>query len=142
DAPGRPLVSVFLPERLELIKGPPALRRGHVDQLVAALWPHRTLTRRAYGQALAQRSALISRVRSGAGSRSSLLGWDRQLARRAIELMDDRDRAVAAVADRCRRAGHQLGLEDALSVSYRRRSAASPPQEFADELRQRLHQGL
>src|SRR5947209_20545380 len=26
DVPGRPLVSVFLPDRLELVKGPPALR--------------------------------------------------------------------------------------------------------------------
>ena len=36
DLPVRPLISVFLPERLELIKGPPALRRAHLDQLVAA----------------------------------------------------------------------------------------------------------
>ncbi len=33
----RPLVSVFLPERLELVKGAPAARRAHVDQVVAAL---------------------------------------------------------------------------------------------------------
>ena len=32
----RPLVSVFLPDRLELIKGAPSLRRAHLDQLVAA----------------------------------------------------------------------------------------------------------
>ena len=54
DVANRPLVSVFLPERLELIKGPPALRRAHLDQFVAALWPARTATRRAYAQALAQ----------------------------------------------------------------------------------------
>ena len=29
----RPLVSVFLPDRLELVKGAPALRRAHLDQL-------------------------------------------------------------------------------------------------------------
>ena len=39
DAPHRPLVSVFLPDRLELVKGPPALRRSHLDQVVGALWP-------------------------------------------------------------------------------------------------------
>src|SRR2546423_5412006 len=59
DAPQRPLVSVFLPDRLELVKGPPALRRSHLDQLVAALWPSRASTRRAYGQTLAQRNALL-----------------------------------------------------------------------------------
>src|SRR5437588_6663507 len=30
DAPQRPLLSVFMPDRLELIKGPPALRRAHL----------------------------------------------------------------------------------------------------------------
>src|SRR6201991_3760388 len=53
----RPLVSVFLPDRLELILGAPALRRAHVDQVVAALWPARGGTRRAYRGALAERHA-------------------------------------------------------------------------------------
>src|SRR5919204_5527320 len=35
DSPARPLVSVFLPDRLELILGAPALRRSHLDQVVA-----------------------------------------------------------------------------------------------------------
>ena len=41
DVPNRPLVSVFLPDRLELVKGAPSLRRAHLDQFVAALWPAR-----------------------------------------------------------------------------------------------------
>ena len=59
-------MSVFLPDRLELIKGAPALRRAHLDQFVAALWPARAATRRAYAQTLAQRNALIARIRAGA----------------------------------------------------------------------------
>ena len=55
----RPLVSVFLPERLELVKGAPAARRAHLDQVVAALWPARAETRAAYSRALAQRNALL-----------------------------------------------------------------------------------
>src|SRR3954454_14806994 len=51
----RPLVSVFMPDRLELVKGGPVLRRAHLDQFVAALWPARAGTRRAYAQTLAQR---------------------------------------------------------------------------------------
>ncbi|HEV2753611.1 MAG TPA: AAA family ATPase, partial [Solirubrobacteraceae bacterium] len=58
EAPARPLVSVFLPDRLELVTGAPALRRGHLDQVVAALWPARAGTRSAYAAALAQRNAL------------------------------------------------------------------------------------
>ena len=81
DVPQRPLVSVFLPDRLELIKGVPALRRAHLDQFVTALWPARAATRRAYAQALAQRNALIGRLRAGHGSRATLDAWDTQPGR-------------------------------------------------------------
>src|SRR3954451_20260210 len=65
----RPLVSVFLPDRLELVVGAPALRRAHLDQVIAALWPARVGTRRAYTAALAQRNALIAAIRAGRAGR-------------------------------------------------------------------------
>src|SRR5437588_559144 len=79
--PPRPLVSVFLPDRLDLVKGPPAGRRAHLDRVVAALWPARAGTRSAYGRALAQRNALIGRVRTGAAAAESLAAWAARLAR-------------------------------------------------------------
>ena len=69
-------MSVFLPERLELVKGAPAARRAHLDQLVAALWPARAAHARAYSRALAQRNALLARIRAGAASRDALDAWD------------------------------------------------------------------
>src|SRR5580693_1341575 len=62
DVQLRPLISVFSPDRLDLVKGPPTLRRAHLDQLVAALWPPRAATRRDYSRALAQRNALIASI--------------------------------------------------------------------------------
>src|SRR5204863_9124481 len=41
DAPARPLVGVFLPDRPALANGAPAVRRAHLDQAVAALGPGR-----------------------------------------------------------------------------------------------------
>jgi DNA replication and repair protein RecF len=142
DAPERPLVSVFLPDRLDLIKGAPALRRAHVDQLVVALWPARVQTRRSYMQALAQRNALIGRIRAGAGSRASLPSWDGQLAEHGIALMRDRSTAVQSVADRCRRIGEQLGLDAELEVAYRPRSAATDASGLREELAFRTAQDL
>src|SRR3954463_11564518 len=75
DVAARPLVSVFLPDRLELVKGAPALRRAHLDQVVAAAWPSRASTRRAYTQALAQRHAPISRGPSRPRSRAAPPAW-------------------------------------------------------------------
>src|SRR3954462_1310635 len=102
DAPARPLVSVFLPDRLELVKGPPALRRSHLDALVTALWPARSATRRAYSQALAQRNAPLAPICRGWGSRRSLHAWDLELARHAIALRDDRARAGTPIDTRVR----------------------------------------
>src|SRR5215217_1307064 len=72
DAAARPLVSVFLPDRLELVLGAPALRRAHLDQVIAALWPARVGTRRGYTAALGQRNALLAAFRAGRAGRSSL----------------------------------------------------------------------
>jgi DNA replication and repair protein RecF len=142
DAPGRPLLGVFLPDRLELVKGPPALRRAHVDQLVAALWPARTATRRAYAQALAQRNALVSRLRGGYGSRASLQAWDLQLARHGLALMADRAGAIDAVAGTFGRLGGELGLDGRLELTYRPRSRAGTAEELAAELADRLDSDL
>jgi DNA replication and repair protein RecF len=134
----RPLVSVFLPDRLELIKGAPALRRAHLDQLVGALWPGRVATRRAYAQSLAQRNALIARIRSGAGSRASLHSWDAQLARHGIELMADRRAAVDVVLEPFGRWCVDLGLDGDPALRYRPRSKASAAEELEAELRERI----
>ena len=142
DSPARPLLSVFLPDRLELIKGAPAVRRAHMDQFASALWPARSETRRAYGQALVQRNALIARIRSGRGSRDSLSSWDAQLARHGVALIADRTRAVAAITEPARRIGEALGLDSELSVSYRPRSHALEPEELARELGERVDQDV
>jgi len=142
DLADRPLVSVFLPDRLELIKGPPTLRRAHLDQFVAALWPARAATRRAYGQALAQRNALLGRIRSGRGSVPSLWAWNAQLAGHGVALMADRARAVEAMSDAFCRLGAELGLDGEPAIAYRPRSQATDADELAGELAARTESDL
>jgi DNA replication and repair protein RecF len=138
DVETRPLVSVFLPDRLELLKGAPGLRRAHIDRLVAAIWPLRTATRRAYARALAQRNALLSAIRAGRASRETLPSWDREVAVHAVALREDRSAAVDLVQEPFARRAEQLGLEGEATLEYRPRSRASDPEEFAAELRERL----
>ena len=135
--PSRPLVSVFLPDRLELIKGAPSLRRAHLDQLVAALWPARAANRRAYSQALAQRNALLGRVRAGAVGSDALLTWDHELARHGIALRDDRAQAIAAVADGVAVIAGELGLPGSVELRYRPRTKAPAAAALAAELADR-----
>lgn len=133
----RPLISVFLPERLELVKGAPANRRAHLDQLVAALWPARATARAAYSRALAQRNALLGRIRAGAAAPDSLGAWDSELARQGIELMEARSAAVELLAPRFTARAADLGLPDDAEVVYRPRSRAESVDELAAELLER-----
>jgi DNA replication and repair protein RecF len=130
----RPLVSVFMPDRLELIKGAPSLRRGHLDQFVSALWPTRVITRRAYAQTLAQRNALIARIRHGAAGRGSLATWDAQLATHGIALMSDRRSAVEMMSGAFARICAELGLGGDPEIAYRPRSKATGAEELRAEL--------
>jgi len=138
DVDCRPLLSVFLPDRLELIKGTPAPRRAHLDALIAALWPLRTATRRAYSRALAQRNALLASIRAGRASHETLGSWDRELAVHAVALREDRASAVARIAEPFAARAEALGLEGGASIEYRPRSRAATPEEFVAELRERL----
>jgi DNA replication and repair protein RecF len=135
----RPLVGVFMPDRLELVKGAPALRRAHLDQVVVALWPSRASARADYSQTLAQRNALVARVRAGSARAELLDPWDMELARHGAALMGARSEALRALEEPFARLATELGLPGDCALQYRPRSRAAN----ADELRAELaeHRG-
>ena len=142
DVAARPLVSVFLPDRLELVTGTPALRRAHLDQVVAALRPARAGTRRAYSAALAQRNALVAAIRAGRAGRSSLPAWDAELAGHGIALMADRAAVVDDLRPRFGAHAELLGLAGEPEIAYRPRSRATTAEELAGELAERVDADL
>jgi len=141
DVPFRPLVAVFLSERLELVRGAPAPRRAHLDQLTGALWPASARARSEYARALGQRNAAIARVRRGA-ARTLLDPWDAELARHGVELMADRRRAVATLEGPFGRRAEELGLPEPVTVRYRPRSSAEDAASLAAELGDRRETDL
>jgi DNA replication and repair protein RecF len=142
DVASRPLVSVFLPDRLELVTGAPALRRAHLDQVVAALRPARAGTRRAYSAALGQRNALVAAIRAGRAGRSSMPAWDTELARHGIALMTDRAAVVEELRPRFAEHAAELGLTGEPEVLYRPRSKAESAEMLAAELAERLESDI
>src|SRR3954462_15492047 len=135
--PPRPLVCVFLPDRLALLQGAPAARRAHRDQVGAALWPARAETRSASSRALAQRNALVARIRAGASRPDLLDQWDSELARHGAQLMADRARAVASIAPAFSDRAAELGLPDAVEVRYAPRSKSGDAEGLRRELTER-----
>ena len=65
----RPPLAIFLPDRLALVKGPPAVRRAHLDRLCAALWPARAEPGGATAGRSPSETRCLGRVRSGAAPR-------------------------------------------------------------------------
>ncbi|HVD37442.1 MAG TPA: AAA family ATPase, partial [Solirubrobacterales bacterium] len=120
----RPPVAVFAPDRLTLVKGPPGERRAHLDGFVAARWPARGELRKRFGQAVAQRNALLSRLSSGYGSPQDLGIWDAGMADAAAPLVEARSEAVAELAQPFSSAADELGLE-AAALEYAPRAAGS-----------------
>ncbi len=121
---------------MELVKGPAARRRGHLDRLIGALWPARADLRGRFGRTLAQRNALVSRVRAGQADAGALLTWDERMATEAVPLIEARDEAVRALSEPVERSGAQLGIPGGLEIRYRPRTA--PDRDaIVEELAQR-----
>jgi DNA replication and repair protein RecF len=138
-ARNRPPVAVFAPDRLSLVKGPPAERRAHLDGFLAARWPARGELRKRFGQALAQRNALIARVAAGLASPADLDVWDAGLAAAAAPLIEARAEAVAELAGPFAVAAAELGLEGGAELIYAPRAEGSP-EEIRTGLAQRREQ--
>ncbi|HEU4706274.1 MAG TPA: DNA replication and repair protein RecF [Solirubrobacterales bacterium] len=139
-ARSRPPVAVFSPDRLILVKGPPAERRAHLDGFVAARWPARAQLRKRYGQAVAQRNALLARLGAGHGSPEDLRIWDAGLADTAAPLIEARAEAVAELAEPFAEAAGELGLE-AAELEYAPRAEGSV-EEIRTGLEQRREQDI
>lgn len=133
----RPALAVFMPDRLALVKGPPVGRRTHLDGFCAALWPTRADGRRRYTRALAQRNALLGRIRAGVASAATLDAWDSELASAGVELIGTRAEAVARLAPAFEQAASELGLAADATISYRPRSEATDAATLVLELQQR-----
>jgi DNA replication and repair protein RecF len=125
----RPPVAVFSPDRLSLVKGPPAERRAHLDRYVAARWPARAGLRQRFGQALAQRNALVARLAAG-GPGGDLDVWDASLAEAAAALVAARAEAASELSQPFAAAAEELGLTGAATVEYMPRARGS-----AEEIR-------
>ena len=142
DVESRPLVSLFLPDRLELLRGPPALRRAHLDRLIAALWPLRSATRRSYQAALSQRNALLGRIRAGAATPATLGAWDVELSIHGLALREDRVKATELLRGPFGQRCVQLGLGERTHIEYRPRSKATDAEQLRLELVARLSSDL
>ena len=121
---------VFTPDRLAVVKGPPAVRRAYFDRALGRLAPARATLPGEYGAALGQRNAALRRVAGGFSSPEALAPWTRQVVELGVELTEARRAATAALGLPFAERAASLGLEEA-----RLRYEADPPTIEALEAR-------
>lgn len=90
DLVGVAPVVVFAPTDLDLVTGGPAERRRLLDLTLCQTHPAYCRTLSQYQKVIAQRAALLKRVREGVESPASLAYWDDQMTRLALPVMRER----------------------------------------------------
>jgi DNA replication and repair protein RecF len=104
---------VFTPDRLGVIKGPPAIRRAYVDRAIGRLAPAKATLPAEYGAAVAQRNAALRRAASGLAPRDAIEPWSERVAGLGAELVAARLEVIEQLEPAFTARAGELGLETA-----------------------------
>jgi DNA replication and repair protein RecF len=129
---------VFIPERLAVVKGSPALRRSYFDRALMRLLPARADLPREYGAALGQRNAALRRVAAGVSQRDALEPWTVRVAELGRKLSTARAEVVSLLAGPFAARARELGLPDGELVHE---AAAVSGEELDARLERDLERG-
>jgi DNA replication and repair protein RecF len=102
---------VFTPDRLGVVKGPPAARRAYFDRVLGRLAPARASLPTEYGAAVAQRNAALRRAAANVSGREAIEPWSERLATLGAELVAARLQVLAQLVPGFESCAAELGLE-------------------------------
>jgi DNA replication and repair protein RecF len=108
---------VFTPDRLGVVKGPPAARRAYLDRIIGRLAPARAVLPAEYGAAVGQRNAALRRASAGVSGRAAIEPWTERVAELGAELVAARLDALALLAPSFEARAVELGL-DGVALRY------------------------
>ncbi len=111
---------LFSPEDVSLVTGSPSVRRRYMDLMLCQIDHHYLRLLQDYGRVLAQRNALLQRLRGRPEPASLLEFWNEKLVAAGTDIMTTRKTMLRVVNDFGREAYEELaGLGEELSVRYR-----------------------
>ncbi len=113
---------VFTPDRLGVVKGPPATRRAYLDRALGRLHPARAGLPLEYSTLVGQRNAALRRLRAGGSTSDALRPWTERLVSIGVDLVEARGETARELAEPFTALAGELGLQDA-SLEY----AGEPP---------------
>lgn len=126
---------LFNPETIDLVSGPPQIRRRELDLTIAQKHPTHIKILLEYRQVLRQRNELLKRIAMDFAQINELDFWDKQLAERALSIVKERhsfikksNQLIDSIYKRL------LGRDLPLSLSY---MESTDYNNFLDSLRKK-----
>jgi DNA replication and repair protein RecF len=98
DAVGQLAAVLFTAHDMEMVVGPPSLRRRFLDIAISQVDGAYLRALQRYAKVLLQRNHLLKRLQDGSARREELAFWDEQLVLEASEIVGARALAVANLA--------------------------------------------
>jgi DNA replication and repair protein RecF len=108
---------VFTPDRLGVVKGPPAARRAYFDRVLGRFSPARAPLPAEYGAAVAQRNAALRRAAANLSGRDAIEPWSERVAKLGAELVAERLETLALLQPSFAARADELGLGE-VSLRY------------------------
>ena len=132
---------VFTPDRLGVVKGPPAARRAYFDRVLgrfATSTEGCAALPTEYGAAVAQRNAALRRVAAGVSGRDAIEPWSERVATLGAGLVAARRETLALLEPSFGARADELGLGE---VSLRYDGELPTPEGLAAVLERDLERG-
>ena len=129
---------VFVPDRLAVVKGGPAVRRAYFDRMLGRVLPSQASLPGEYGRALQQRNEALRRARSGVSTHDAVEPWTASVAALGTELDGARARLAGLLSPGFAAGAETLGLAGA-SLAYEERGL--PLAELEARLERDLERG-
>ncbi len=141
-------VTIFEPNDMNLLTGPPSVRRKYLDSVLAQIDKKYLSSLSAYRKILKQRNSLLHQSRQK-GIRSlddQLFIWDLQLVEPATYIIKSRQEFIGMIAKLMRHYYHEIsGKKDDLKISYESTAMSNKSKllhQIRDSQQKDLHAGF
>jgi len=109
---------LFRPEDIDLILGPPSMRRNYLDSVLEQSdWQYRVCNL-AYKKGLRQRNKLLDRIREGEAKRAQLTFWNQLLIKNGQIITQKREEMIEFFNQQLSKEKHDKNIHMQVFVNY------------------------
>ena len=113
-------IVLFTAQDIDLVQGPPSLRRRYLDILISQVDRSYFKSLQRYQRVLQQRNRLLRLLQERRAGTEELTFWDEELVREGSWITERRSEAMATLSTLCREAhGELTGTAEDLLLEYR-----------------------